>query len=333
MGVQTHGSSPAPVRRVTPRVTRRASHRARLRASLASLALLACCHRGGVPLPALTAAAAGDTTGLVGRGEYIVRTVAACGGCHAGGAAPDPDGPLSGGTTFTDWRLGTIRASNLTPDSATGLGAWSEAEIVRALRNGEARDGRLLAPVMPYEWLHAMSDRDALAVARYLKSLAAVPNDVRQRPNVVFGLGTLFVLGPQRGTTASAPPAGPTAAYGAYLAQHAGLCADCHTPRHGLMSTPDRRRLFAGDAHPPKDFPQNPANLTPDSATGLGRWTEADFLRTIRTGVDPKGDTLHPFMPWHENRRMTDDDLRAIYQFLRTLPPIANAVPRRTAAR
>jgi mono/diheme cytochrome c family protein len=252
-----------------------------VRAVLAAIALgvtAGACHHN-VPLPSLAEAAAGDTAGLVARGEYIVRSVAVCGGCHA--ADPEHvDGPLSGGQTFHDWRLGTIRASNLTPDPATGLGAWSEAEIVRALRNGESRDGRLLAPVMPYEWLHAMSDRDALAVARYLKSLAPVPNAVRQHPNIVFGLGKLLALGPKRGAAVSAPPAGPTAAYGGYLAQHVGLCAECHTPRHGLMSTPDRRRLFAGNARPPKDFPANPANLTPDSATGIGRWSEADFVRT-----------------------------------------------------
>jgi len=308
--------------------------RASCAASLGALALsisLAGCHHN-VPVPTLAAAAPGDTAGLVARGEYIVRTVAACGGCHATDAERDADGPLSGGMTFKDWRLGTIRAANLTPDSATGLGAWSDAEIVRALRNGQSRDGRLLAPVMPYEWLHDMSDRDALAVARYLKSLPPLRSQVRQQPGVLFRVGRSTFLSPERGTVATAPVRAPNAAYGGYFAQHVGLCADCHTPRRGLMSKPDKHRLFAGDAHPPKDFPQNPSNLTPDSATGIGRWSEADFMRTIRTGVDPKGDTLHPFMPWHENRRMTDDDLRAIYRFLRTLPPVANAVPRRTVA-
>src|SRR5205823_12651228 len=121
-----------------------------------------------------------------------------------------------GGTVLKVWRLGTIRGSNLTPDPVTGLGAWSGAEIVRALRNGEARDGRLLAPVMPYEWLHDMSDVDALAVARYVKRLPPVPNGVREQPNVWFKLGRSLFLGPTRGTVASAPPRGPTAAYGAY---------------------------------------------------------------------------------------------------------------------
>src|SRR5689334_6493221 len=138
---------------------------------LLAIAPTGCHRRVAVPEVASALAAVGDTAALAARGEYVVRTVAVCGGCHA--ADPErPDGPLSGGLLFKDWRLGAIRAANLTPDSATGLGAWSEAEIVRALRNGESRDGRLLAPVMPYEWLHAMSDRDALAVARYLKGLA-----------------------------------------------------------------------------------------------------------------------------------------------------------------
>jgi hypothetical protein len=84
--------------------------------------------------------------------------------------------------------------------------------------------------------------------------------------------------------------------------------------------------LFAGDASP-SGFPANPANLTPDTATGIGKWSEADFLRTIRTGKDPEGHELDPFMPYQQLRRMTDDDLRAIYRYLRALRPIKNEVP------
>ena len=117
---------------------------------------------------------------------------------------------------------------------------------------------------------------------------------------------------------------------GGYLAQHVGLCAECHTPRSGIRSEADKSRLFAGTANPPKDFPANPSNLTPDKATGIGQWSEADFLQTIRSGVDPKGGApLHLFMPWPQIRRMSNDDLRAIYGYLRTLQPIHNEVPRR----
>ena len=195
---------------------------------------------------------------------------------------------------------------------------------MRALRNGERRDGRLLAPVMPYEWFHEMSDEDALAVARYLKSLPPVSHAVKQSPSFAFKLGKLLFLGPKPSASVTAPPRAANAQYGSYLAQHAGLCADCHTPRGGLQSQPDRSRLFAGMAHPPKEFPAKPTNLTPDADTGIGRWSEADFIQTIRTGTRLNGELLKPFMPWRQIRRMSDDDLRAIYAFLRTLPPIRN---------
>jgi len=266
------------------------------------------------------------------RGELIVRNAAVCGHCHAADPKRDVDGPLSGGMEFHDWRVGTARASNLTPDPETGLGNWSVGEIVRALRNGQSRDGRLLAPIMPYEWFHEMSDADAVAVAQYLKSQPPVRNEVKQSPNFWFKVGKALLLRPKPALSASAPPRAASAEYGRYLAVHVALCADCHTPRSGIRSASDKSRLFAGMSDPPKGFPANPSNLTPDDATGIGRWSEADFLRTIRTGARPDGSRLHPFMPWKQNARMTDDNLRAIYRYLRTLRPIRNAVPRRAPA-
>ena len=302
------------------------------RAGVAVLATLALAGTGcgsvHVPLPQLATTAPGNDAA---RGEYLVRTVAVCGHCHAADAKRDPDGALSGGMEFRNWRFGTVRAANLTPDLETGLGAWSEAEIVRALRNGERRNGRLLVPVMPYGWFHEMSDDDALAVARYLKTLPAVRNPVEQDTNFLFALGKLFFLRPKKAISASAPPRAATAEYGGYLAQHAGLCADCHTPRGRVSAKPNTSRLFAGNARPPKGFPANPSNLTPDPETGIGSWSEEDFLRALRTGVDPAGRTLHPFMPWEQFRRMSDEDLRAIYAHLRSRPAIRNEVPRRAA--
>ncbi|HYH80771.1 MAG TPA: c-type cytochrome [Longimicrobium sp.] len=306
--------------------------RFRAAAAGALLVALAACGGGTVPLPELGPVAGADRAALVARGEYVVRNVSVCGHCHAADPKRNVDGPLSGGMTFSNWRLGTVRAANLTPDAATGLGAWSLAEIVRAIRNGNDREGHLLAPVMPYQWLSGMSDADALAVATYLKSLPPVSNPLTNRPNLVYRMARVLFLHPERTRVAAAPPRGPTAEYGRYLADGPALCADCHTPRGGLQQAHDRDRLYAGDATPPKGFPANPANLTPDPETGTGRWSEDDFLRTLRTGVNPRGDTLHSFMPWREYRRMTDDDLRAIYRYLRTVPAQLNSVPRRAAA-
>lgn len=296
----------------------------------ACIAVLSSCGGGHVPLPALSASTVGDTAGLAARGEYIVRSVAVCGHCHS--ADPrNADGPLSGGREFRNWRLGTIRASNLTPDPETGLGRWTDAEIVRAIRSGEDRQGHTLAPVMPYAWFRGMSERDALAIARYLRTLPPVRNEVRNSPSLVYRAAKLFTLGPARPTATVAPRTGPDAAYGRYLANHVSLCGDCHTPRGGVQQKADLDRLFAGDASSP--FPANPANLTPDEETGIGRWTEEDFLRALRTGVNPRGDSIHPFMPWRELRRMRDDDLRAIYRYLRTLPAIRNPVPEKQTPR
>jgi cytochrome c553 len=260
----------------------------------------------------------------VDRGESIVRNISVCGGCHSGDEK-NPDGALSGGKEFRDWRVGVARASNLTPDPETGLGTWSEGEIVRAIRNGVRKDGRLLAPVMPYEWFHDMSDDDAFSVARYLKSLPPVVNAVHQDPSLALKVGKHTVLEPKTGPTPATPPAGVTAAYGGYLAQHVGLCAECHTQRTGVKSEPDKSRLLAGMNAPPKDFPVHPSNLTPDDETGIGRWTAADFIRTLRTGVDPAGVKLHPMMPWHQIGRMSDDELRAMFAFLKSLPAIHNS--------
>ena len=290
--------------------------------------LLAGCGGGDVPLPELPSVGRGEDQRLVERGAYIVRSVAVCGHCHA--ADPqNPDGPLSGGHVFAGWRLGRIAAKNLTPHPETGLGRWSDAEIVRALRSGEDREGEVLAPVMPYEWFHGMSDADALAVARYLKTLPVVEKQVVDDENLVFDLAELILLEPMESASPrESPPRAATPEYGGYLANSVALCADCHTPRGGIRQAHDRDRLFAGDDTPPEGFPANPRNLTPDTATGIGGWTEEDFLRALRTGVTPDGYRLSPFMPWQQFSRMTDVDLVAIWAYLRTLEPIRNDVPR-----
>jgi hypothetical protein len=147
--------------------------------------------------------------------------------------------------------------------------------------------------------------------------------------NLVYELALALFLKPKTNPARAATVnRAPTPEYGRYLAQHVAICVDCHTRRHGLMSQTDRHSLFAGDATPPSVFPANPANITPDTLTGIGRWSEAEFVRTLRTGISPKGDTLNPFMP-REYKRMTDDDLSAIYRYLRTVPAIRNWVPRR----
>ena len=115
------------------------------------------------------------------RGEYLA-TIMDCGGCHTGGALagqPDPKLHLAGSNIgFGVPGLGVFYPPNLTPDRETGLGSWSEADIVRAVRQGVRPDGRELAPVMPWRNYAALTDEDARALARHLKGLPPVRNAV-----------------------------------------------------------------------------------------------------------------------------------------------------------
>ena len=115
------------------------------------------------------------------RGEYLV-TIAGCGDCHTPGyfmGKPDMAHPLSGSEVgFEVPGMGVFYGANLTPDPTTGIGDWSEDDIVTALRTGKRPDGRELAPIMPWRNLSALSDEDAYAIAAYLKSLEPVENDV-----------------------------------------------------------------------------------------------------------------------------------------------------------
>lgn len=126
----------------------------------------------------------------VERGAYLA-AVMDCAGCHTPGAllgAPDPEGHLAGSQVgFQIPGLGIFYPPNLTPDPETGLGTWSEADIIKAVRTGERPDGRMLAPAMPYRSYSALSDADAAALAAYLKSLPPIRH---QAPAMVGATGT-----------------------------------------------------------------------------------------------------------------------------------------------
>lgn len=133
----------------------------------------------------LTAGAQAQSTkpkdARVKRGEYLA-TIMDCGGCHTPGVfvgKPDASRPFAGSEVgFQIPGLGVFFPPNLTSDKATGLGNWSEKEIIAAIRTGTRPDGRVLAPVMPYKHYGALTDADASALAAYLKSLPPVSNKV-----------------------------------------------------------------------------------------------------------------------------------------------------------
>lgn len=273
----------------------------------------------------------------VRRGQHLYEDSLLCWDCHGSDGSRNPRAPQAGGRLFDMTKIGPgfgyTYGTNLTSDPTTGIGAWSDGEIVRAIREGIGRDGRVIFPVMAYQFYHGLSDDDALALVAYLRSLAPVRNAVPSR-RLSFVAKTLIAISfikPESPITepARAPSPGPTVAYGEYLTWHASGCAECHTPRDPTTATLDVNRLLAGGLFPfPEDgFVTTGSNLTSDVNTGIGGWSEDQFIRAVQTGVRPNGTVLLPFMPWPAYARWSREDLHAVWLYLRSLPPIAHPVP------
>ena len=272
------------------------------------------------PEPALHATADPD---VIARGRYLVYGPAACAYCHrpkadwprlARGEMP----PLSGAHEFP-LPFGTVISSNLTPDRETAIGEASDGAIARVLRYGIRRDGHAAVPIMEFQNL---SDDDLVAILSFLRTQPAVRLQPPPHRLTFFGrllLGLLLTPAGPSQTPQRVSPTGATVARGRYLANDVAACVSCHTDRQkgelvGPRFAGGQRMDFAGD--PTRVLV--PPNLTPDPATGrIAAWPEDTFVARFRQGP------LIPetIMPWGAYATMTDDDLRAVYRYLRTLLP------------
>jgi mono/diheme cytochrome c family protein len=225
-----------------------------------------------------------------------------------------------GGAVFPDKAVpGLVVSRNITPQA---LGDCKDEQIIRAIREGVGCDGTTLFPVMPYHFFRAMSDDDAAAVVAFVRALPAVKHDLPKNriPDEVWA--SLPPPEPITGPVA-APPRSDKEAYGRYLAT-IGLCVECHTPVD-QRGAPIPGLAFAGGRI--LDGPWGRvagANLTPDPS-GVPYYDEALFktvLHTCKVGARE----LNPIMPCEYFKGLTDEDVSAIFAFLRGLPPVAHNV-------
>lgn len=283
------------------------------------------------PAPAMTAP---KTPEAIARGKYLVDNVTGCLGCHSEidetiSGEPVRPGRAGSGRDFGVWPgfPGHVRAPNLTPDPETGIGKWSDGELVRAIREGVSRDGRTLFPMMPYgSYAKVMSDEDVLAIVAYLRTLAPIKHDAGIT-TVNFPV-SMFVRGAPKPLEQSAPPApaeSESLARGEWLLTMCS-CHDCHD------SVNERREPIAGMSlagDVPMPIPGKgttySANLTSDSATGIGAYTDDDLLRALGEGKGKSGATLYG-MPWRYYGGMTETDKRALIKALRAAPAVSNQV-------
>lgn len=257
------------------------------------------------------------------RGKYLVTTIAACGNCHS---PRDASGQvvagqeLSGGVEFDDPGIGHIVGPNITPDAETGIGKWSAAQIVTALRDGKRPDGTIIGPPMPIPVYRHMSDGDAAAIAAYLKSLKPIRHAV-ERTQYKIPLPPAY--GPPV-THVAEPNRNDKVAYGDYLATM-GHCVLCHTAP-GKDGPFDMSRAFAGGRDlPDLSKPQGVVvsrNITPDPDSGIGKWTDAEIRQTTITGIRPDGTKLARTMPFDWYARMQPADIDDIVAYLRTVKPV-----------
>lgn len=262
-----------------------------------------------------TATAAGAQTPLE-RGTYLMQTIVNCGNCHTpqNENGPIPGMELAGGLVIEDDAF-TVIVPNITPDVATGIGGWSDAELERAIREGLRPDGSLIGPPMPFETYPRLSDSDVEAIIAYLRTVPPIENEtpVNEYP---------FPLPPAYGPPVDSVPdvdLGDQLAYGAYLAGPLGHCVVCHSAP-GPTGGPDIvNGLAAGgfNFHGPWGISVG-SNLTP---TGIGHYSDAQLKTIITTGVRPDGSRLLPPMPVAGYAGLADEDLDAIVAYLRSLPP------------
>ena len=272
------------------------------------------------------------TTPLEARGRHLVRIASGC-GCHganfAGWREGGPDAlprSLPFGERFVG-PFGVVPASNITPDRASGIGLWSDGEVRRAITEGIVGRGdaaKRLHPLMSYHAYRGMARSDLDALVAYLRRLRPVDNGVPTRE--------LKTPVPQTPVADAAPP-GPAepptegVALGRYLVRHVSVCADCHSPGEpgdsagGPELSGKTLRLGGRALVAP--------NLTPDRETGLGRWSEGDIARYLRTGSRPDGGLAQSAMAGlilSSYSHYTPEEARAVAAYLKSLAPVRSTV-------
>jgi mono/diheme cytochrome c family protein len=275
---------------------------------------------------------------LLARGKYLVGSVAVCLDCHSPRdeerfstpVVPGQEG--AGGRAFDrkEGLPGVFFPGNLTP---TVLGKWTDGEILRAITVGVHRDGHALFPMMAYLHYQKATREDLYSIIAYLRTLKPLP-DTEGKREVDFPLTIIERLLPHDVDLDKNEKPKTHLENGAYLVNLA-TCVHCHSPdKHGQA---DLSQAFAGGLAFPLatgSVVRSP-NITPDNATGIGKWTKEMFIARFKAYRLEKGKAVtlpkiekgrfNTVMPWTSFAQMTDEDLGDIYDYLRTVKPITSS--------
>ncbi|MCI0546685.1 MAG: cytochrome c [Candidatus Rokubacteria bacterium] len=275
---------------------------------------------------AVPAAAQGPSQADIARGKYIFGATGGC-GCHT-----EAKQPLNSGGRRFDGPFGTVYSTNITQDRDTGLGAWTDEQIITAVRLGRRPNGERILPVHPYTVFNGMAAEDLKALVAYLRTLPPVSRKTPPKKiavplfESVFLPAWLAAFAPREAPPPSAPASG--LARGEYLVRAVGHCGECHTPRTMTMAT-DNTRFLAGNPNAPEKSVA--PNITPDKDTGL-TWSEEEIADYLGSGNKPDGDVAGGLMgeviqgTTAGYKDMTREDLLAIARYLKSIPAVRNKV-------
>jgi mono/diheme cytochrome c family protein len=282
------------------------------------------------------------------RGSYLVNNVLFCGACHTSREhgnllteSERTDAYLGGGNVYDDKGIGVIWIPNITPDVETGIGAWKDDEILRVLRDGVAKDGHFLVPLMPFGAYQYLSDDDARAVVAYLRTVPpyrqAKPrqeNKLGFMPKLMFKTIGVQMHKPIAGV--AMPDRKNQHEYGRYLMRIAA-CGDCHSLTEKGPRPETDPMAFAGSEVPFEDPGLGKvyaSNISGDAETGLGRYGAEAIKQALRNGTRLDGKKFAPpmsiLMPHISG--MTDEDIDALVAYLKTLPAAKRKQPARQLA-
>lgn len=276
------------------------------------------------------------STERIARGKYLANHVMVCIDCHSTRDWSKFSGPIVPGTEGKGGEMfdesmgfpGTYYSKNITP---YGIGKWTDGEIFRAVTTGVNRDGEPFFPVMPYPIYGKLDKEDIISVIAYLRTLSPVNYDVPES-SPAFPMNIILRTIPENPQFTTRPDKSDIVAYGKYLTSSAA-CIECHTQA-------DKGKLLEGlDYAGGREF-QFPtgevlrsSNITPDMETGIGKWTNEQFIARFKQYDSPdahnipvKPGEFNTIMPWTMYAGMETEDLAAIYAYLRTVKAINNKV-------
>ena len=279
-----------------------------------------------LPIAAWSTIAAA-TAADIARGKYVFGAAGGC-GCHT-----QPKQAANGGGRKYDGPFGTVYSGNITPDRDTGIGAWSDEQIITAIRLGRRPNGERLVPVHPFTVFNGMAEEDLKALVAFLRSTPAVKRATPTKKIIVPFFDTVFLpawlaaFAPRE----TPPPTAPTSgvARGAYLVRAVSHCGECHTPRT-MTQAPDNTRFLAGTPKGPEGAAM--PNITPDRETGIGNWSEEDIADYLGSGNKPDGDVAGGLMgeviqgTFAGYKDLTKADRLAIAQYLKAIPAVRNSI-------